>query len=347
MDSKLSSPATPSKVLILGAQGRFGAAAAQSFAQDGWQVVAQVRRSLAATPAGVSVANIDLADTAALAAAAAGASVVVHAVNPPYTDWNEQLLPLARLGMDLAQHLGATFMLPGNVYNFGQRMPALLNENTPQQASTGKGRLRVALEQEMRARASQGLRCVVIRAGDFYGAGLGSWFDLVIAKSLARGKLVYPGPLDRLHAWAYLPDLAQAFVQVACRRETLAPFTNLHFAGHTVSGAQFLDAVERAAAALGVKPAKGFRRAGLPWGLIRVGGLLVPTWRELATMAYLWDVPHGLDGSALQSLVGKLPATPLDDAIQQALRELAHGREAAAGPAQGPMHSKPRASVGA
>ena len=38
--------------------------------------------------------------------------------------------------------------------------------------------------------------------------------QVAIVKALAKGKLVYPGPLDRAHAWAYLPDLAQAFVAV-------------------------------------------------------------------------------------------------------------------------------------
>ena len=53
----------------------------------------------------------------------AGATVVVHALNPVYTRWRQELMPMARQGMDLAQRLGATFMLPGNVYNFGSTMP--------------------------------------------------------------------------------------------------------------------------------------------------------------------------------------------------------------------------------
>ena len=72
------------------------------------------------------------------------------------------------------------------------------------------------LEAELQQRAQAGrLRAVVIRAGDFFGAGSGSWLDLAIAKDVAKGRLVYPGPLDLPHAWAYLPDLARAFVRIA------------------------------------------------------------------------------------------------------------------------------------
>lgn len=259
-----------------------------------------------------------LHDTAALADRAAGCRAVVHAINPRYTDWDTQMMPLARQGMDLAQRLGASFMLPGNVYNYGAGMPALLDERTPERAQTRKGRLRCALEAGIRERARQGMRSVIIRAGDFFGVGTGAWFDLVIAKSIGQGKLVYPGPLDRAHAWAYLPDLARAFVAAAAR-DDLAPFTSLNFAGHTMTGEQLLDAIGRVAAAHGRAPSNGFRRGTMPWPLIRLGGLVVPMWRELAEMQYLWQVPHALDGSLMRRVLGPLPATALDEALAATL----------------------------
>ncbi|HWS74107.1 MAG TPA: epimerase, partial [Quisquiliibacterium sp.] len=259
------------------------------------------------------------------AARTAGARAVVHAINPPYTEWATQALPLARAGMDVAQRLGAVFMLPGNVYNFGEDMPALLRVDTPQSPGTRKGRIRCELEGEMQARAAQGLHSVVLRAGDFFGGGTGSWLDLAVAKSLRAGKLVYPGPLDVPHAWAYLPDLAQAFVALAGRND-LPAFTRLHFPGHTLTGRELLDAVERAAALLGEAPAGGFRRGGMPWGLLKLAGLVVPMWREVAEMAYLWRVPHALDGSALRAAIGEVRITPIDAAMVEALRRLGYGR---------------------
>jgi nucleoside-diphosphate-sugar epimerase len=317
----------PPTALILGANGRFGGAATRAFADAGWAVIAQARRAPAALPARARHLAVELGDTAALAAAARGASVVVYAVSPAVTRWHTEALPLARLAMDAAQRLGARFMLPGNVYNFGAGMPALLREGTPQQADTRKGRIRCAIEAEMAVRADHGLNSIVIRAGDFFGAGTGSWLDLAIAKSLATGKLVYPGPLDVPHAWAYLPDLARSFVAAAVRSQALPAHARLHFAGHTLTGTALLDAIERAAPALGIEPARGFRRAGLPWPVIRLGGLVVPAWRELAEMAYLWQVPHALDGSAMRSALGALPQTDIDTALRHALAELGHARE--------------------
>jgi len=312
-------------VLVLGANGRLGQAAVTAFAAAGWRVLAHARRAPPGPlPAGASHLATPLHDTVALAAQAGGARVVVHALNPAYTRWQQEVLPLARQGMDLAQCLGARFMLPGNVYNFGEHMPALLSPDTPQQPSGAKGRIRCDLEAEMQARAAQGQRSVVIRAGDFFGSGSGSWLDLAIVKSLAKGRLVYPGPMDMPHAWAYLPDLARAFVAVASG-DPIDGFTRLHFAGHTLTGAQLLAAVERVAAALGIAPAGEWRHGGMPWGLMRVGGVFVPMWREVVEMAYLWRVPHALDGSALAAAVGALPATPIDVAVRAALLDLGFG----------------------
>ncbi len=310
--------------LVLGANGRFGQAAVAAFAQAGWRVLAQVRRTPPPLPAGASALVAPLSDIDALVVQAAGARVVVHAVNPPYTRWHLEVLPAARLGLDLAQRLGACFMLPGNIYHFGEPMPALLRPDTPPSPSTEKGRIRGELEAAMRARAASGPRSVVIRAGDFFGSGRGSWLDLVIAKSLAQGKLVYPGPLDVPHAWAYLPDLARAFVAVAGHEE-LPAFADLHFPGYTLTGRQLLAALQHAAASLGVVPAQGWRQGSMPWGLIRAGGVFVPTWRAIAEMSYLWRVPHALDGTALHAAIGELPATPIDAALRAALLDLGFG----------------------
>jgi nucleoside-diphosphate-sugar epimerase len=322
------STATPPIALVLGANGRFGAAAVQAFAAAGWAVRTQARRApTGPLPPGATHLSLPLDDAANLAAAAAGARIVVYAVNPLYTQWAAQAMPLLAQGIAVARRLNAVLMLPGNVYNFGERMPPVLSERTPQQPTTRKGRIRVQMEGELRALAGRGeLRSIVVRAGDFFGGGTGSWLDLVITKSLQRGKLVYPGPLDVPHAWAYLPDLARAFVAAASHAGELPPFADLPFAGHTLTGAPLLDAIERAARALGVVPAGGaFRRSGMPWPLLKLGGLVVPMLREIAEMSYLWRVPHALDGSALQAAVGPLSTTPIDEAMRDALRALGFG----------------------
>jgi len=204
--------------LILGARGRLGLAAARAFAAAGWRVLGQVRPG-AETPADASIGwlPIDLHDTAALTHAAQGASVVVHALNPAYTNaaWQTQAPAMLDASIALCHALDATLMLPGNIYNFGAAMPPVLREGTPQTASTIKGQARIAMEVQLQV---SGVRGIVIRSGDFFGSGKGTWFDLSIAKDLHKGVLTYPGPKGVSTSWAYLPDLARSFVAVAERR---------------------------------------------------------------------------------------------------------------------------------
>lgn len=317
-------------VLILGARGRLGLAAARAFAQAGWQVLAQVRpgaRSQALPAiAGVWWLPAAVHDTAALAAQARGAAVVVHALNPAYTHkaWRAQAPGLMDAAIAVARELHATLMLPGNVYNFGEAMPPVLREDTPQAATGFMGRMRVTLEQRLAEATRDGrMRAVVLRAGDFFGSGTGSWLDLAIAKDLPRGRVTWPGPLDVATPWAYLPDLARAFVRVAQERDRLAPFECLHFAGHTVSAQQWLHSFAAIAAEQGWLPASGALRVGrMPWPLLRLAGWFLPTLGALAAMRYLWRTPHRLDNTRLCALLGEEPRTPFDQAVRQALADL-------------------------
>ena len=214
----------------------------------------------------------------------------------------------------IAKALGATLMLPGNVYNFGANMPEHLRSNTPQNADTSKGKIRIAMERALAAAAEQGMQALVVRAGDFFGSGVGSWFDQAIAKDVQKGKLTYPGPLNLVHAWAYAPDLAATFVRVAEARQTLARFETIHFAGYAVTGYEFVQTMRAVTQ-------RTLKVSSMPWWLIRTVGLVKPLWRELAEMSYLWQRPHRLVTEAAHAQL-IAPATPFDLAIAASLRDV-------------------------
>lgn len=314
-------------VLVLGGRGRFGLAAARAFAHAGWRVRAQVRPG-ASGPAldGVEWLALDPADTGRLAAAARGSAVVVHALNPAYTRaaWRTQVPALMTAAIAIGRELGATLLLPGNVYNFGPSMPPLLREDTPQAASGVMGRQRIACEQQLLAATGDGrVQALVIRAGNFFGSGTGSWLDLVMAKRLRSGRFTYPGAPDVATAWAYLPDLARSFVEVAQRRDRLAAFETLHFAGHSLTRQDWVAAAEGIAREQHwIGPQELLRVGAFPWPLMRLLGLAMPTLQALCDMRYLWDTPHALANDRLVALIGQEPRTPFATALRAALDDL-------------------------
>jgi nucleoside-diphosphate-sugar epimerase len=304
------------RVLILGAAGRLGHAAAGAFRAGGWKVASLVRPGRGEqAPRGTQIIELDALDHAAVSAAARGADIVLHALNPPYTEWARLALPLAYTAITAAETAGATLIFPGNLYNHGSPLPALIDEATPMRPTSYKGRLRVTIEDHMADAAERGLRTVILRAGDFFGGGRGSWLDLVIAKDLTRGRVTYPGPLDAVHEWAYLPDLAAALVRLADMRDRFGAFETFCFPGHAVSGREFTAAMARAIG-------QGLQVKRMSWWLIHLLRPVVPLSRELSEMAYLWKEPHRIDGQKLRAAIGEVPHTPLDAAVKRALDDL-------------------------
>jgi hypothetical protein len=90
-------------------------------------------------------------------AAAAGVDLIFHGANPPgYRNWRELAIPMLCNTIIAARHSGARIVIPGNVYNFGPDAGSVVNENSPQQPSTRKGKIRVEMEQLLRAASQEG-----------------------------------------------------------------------------------------------------------------------------------------------------------------------------------------------
>ncbi len=167
------------RILVLGAAGRFGHVAAEAFHDAGWNVKGLVRPGRAgALPRDIEAVEAITREEAV--EAARGCDVVLNAFNPVITEWRKNALPLAYAAIAAAESNGATLMFPGSVWNYGRGMPAVLDEATPMQPSMRKGRMRVEMELRIREACDRGMRAIILRAGDFFGGGRGSWFDLVI-----------------------------------------------------------------------------------------------------------------------------------------------------------------------
>ncbi len=305
-------------IAVLGARGRVGHAAARAFLNHGYTVIAVTRDGI--LPDGLEGAlprAADAMDGAAVISATHGADIIFNGLNPLYTDWRERALPMARNVIAAARTHGATHLFPGNVYNYGREIPAVADQTTPFFPTTRKGAIRIEMEKHFAQAAERdGVQTLILRAGDFYGGdGSGSWFDLMIAAKLAKGTFTWPGPMALPHAWAYLPDLGEGFVALAEKRADLPVFDQFTFAGHTLSGDDMLAHVETATG-------RHYKRAGVPWILLKAGGLFVPMWREVHEMSYLWFTPHRLDDAHFQAAVGPFAYTPAREAVRSALDEL-------------------------
>jgi nucleoside-diphosphate-sugar epimerase len=323
----MSAPASDKVALIIGVTGGIGGAAALALQRHGWRVRALTRDRARATqrfarlePVGwrqVEWCQGDAMDRAAMIAAAKDAQLILHGANPPrYRNWRGLALPMLEHAIDAAKASGARLVLPGNVYNFAPDIGELVAETAGQRPATRKGAIRVEMEQMVARAADQGVRSLVLRAGDYFGPDApSSWFqNALVRPGHPVRRVTYPGPLEIGHSWAYLPDLAEALALLAERDAMLAPVETMHFAGHVLAdGHEMVRAIARAA---GLAPLPA---GTLPWRLIAMLAPIVPLFRELSELRYLWLRPLHLDNSKLVRLIGPEPHTPLEDAVQRTL----------------------------
>lgn len=311
--------------LVVGATGGIGATLAGALLAKGWRVRALHRDPVAAArarpEAGVEWIAGDALEARAYSAAARGVRVIVHAANPPrYRGWRTLALPMLGNAIGAARESGARLVFPGNVYNYGPAHWRLVAENTPQQPKTRKGRVRVEMEAMLeRACAAGEIRALVIRAGDYFGPGQrDSWLTSVMIKPGQPVKrVVYPGTFEAGHSWAYLPDLAATACRLLDIEQSLAAFEAFHFGGHWFEhGVDFADAIRRAGEAPGAPIAR------MSWLPLQLGAPVVPLFRELLEMRYLWQNAVQLDDRKLVAALGAYAHTPIDEAMRVTLESL-------------------------
>ncbi|MBX9754778.1 MAG: NAD-dependent epimerase/dehydratase family protein [Pseudomonadaceae bacterium] len=312
-------------VLIIGATGGIGGALAQAFLHSAWRVRALTRHTDAQRRASSDLAGVewllgDAMQEADVVRAAQGVECIVHAANPPgYLRWRELALPMLASSIAAARASSALLVFPGNVYNYGPGAGQWLAEDAPQQPRTRKGQVRVEMEAMLQQAAEQGVRSVVVRAGDFFGwQAPSSWFQTLLIRPQRQVRSVwFPGEPEVGHAWAYLPDLAQTIVRLVALQARFANFETFHFAGHWTP--RSIDMAESIRRAVG-NPRLPIRR--LPWPLLRLAAPFVRVLREILEMRYLWREPLRLDNRKLLQVLGDEPHTPLDQAVQTSLINL-------------------------
>lgn len=305
--------------LVLGATGGIGGETANALERHGWKIRALSRNG---RPSGTATSwdwvSGDALNQASILHAAAGVHAIVHAVNPPgYRNWATQVLPMIDNTIGAARASGARILLPGTIYNYGPDAFPLLREDSPQRATTHKGKIRIALEKKLEDAAAEGVRSLIVRFGDYFGPRPGnSWFSQAFVKPHQPiTSITNPGGKGVGHDWAYLPDAGEVFAELMDRESALADFERFHFRGHwDADGTEMISAIRHAAGNRAV-PVKA-----LPWIIFRLASPFNETLRELYATRPLWQAPIQLDNTKLVRFLGKEPHTPLQAAVESTLR---------------------------
>lgn len=274
-------------VLILGPSGKIGTHAIRAFEARGWTI----RRYTRGTD---------------MTTAAQGVDVIVNGLNPPkYHDWANQIPAITAQVIAAAKASGATVLIPGNVYVFGETGGSW-DETTPHRATSRKGRIRIEMEESYRR---SGVRTIILRAGNFIDPDAnGDIFSLVTVPDPSRRRITSLGDPTAMQSWVWLPDWARAAAQLAEMRDELAQFEDVPMPGLTFSHEELTKALSDATG-------QTYRVKRFPWRMMRI---TAPFWelaREMVDMRALYDTPHRLGSAKFDRLLPDFGATSLDTVL--------------------------------
>jgi nucleoside-diphosphate-sugar epimerase len=299
---------------VLGAAGAVGQELVPALLRRGVPVRAVHRRDL---PERDGVQNVvaDVATPEGAAHALEGVRTAYVCAQPPYTRWAQEFPALLATVADAATRAGARLVLLDNLYGYGP-VDGPMTEQTPQAATSRKGRVRAAMAQDLlRRHAAGNLQVAIGRASDYVGPRGKSLPNVLTLEPVARGKRGrWVGRLDRPHSVNVTGDIARGLAVLGTREEALGRAWHLPVSG-SPTGGSFVELAHRVG---GVSAGPGLVTPLLN----RLAGLFVPDVREGNELMYEFTEPFVVDDSAFRAAFPDEPAatpTPLEAAVADAV----------------------------
>lgn len=262
-------------------------------------------------PADVEMVKADVVDPTQTATAAAGASVVYQALNPPYHLWHEFFPTLQAAALFAAKTVNARYVSIENLYMYNSSKP--MSEASPIAPVSKKGALRQQMAEEVMAAHARGeVRTTTLRSSDYYGPGVvSSALGERVFGNLAMGKKAQlSGSTKMPHSFSYIDDVGLAAAALGTHDKALGHVWNAPHAPARTQG----QMVEEACRILGVEP----RISVVSPLMMRIVGLFVPAARASVEMMYEFTTPFVVDSSRIEREFSLSP-TPIPAAIERTI----------------------------
>jgi nucleoside-diphosphate-sugar epimerase len=294
--------------VIVGASAS-GVATANLLADRGEQVRIVTRRGAGPEHPAIEHIAADAADPERLTALTEGAAALYNTANPPYDRWLTDWPPLATSLLTTAERTGAVLASAATLYGYGP-VTGRMTETTRFAGANPKLKLRAQMWRDALAAHEAGrIGATEVRSSDILqGTGV---FSATMAKPLLAGRrAVVPMPLDHLHTFTSINDVAAALVTVASdERAWGKPW-------HTPANDP-LTVRELATRFAHVTSSPTPKLTAVPYPVLWTAGVFVPRVRELRITHYQWDRPFIADSTAITQTFGLKPQ-PIDDALREA-----------------------------
>ncbi|WP_326701113.1 NAD-dependent epimerase/dehydratase family protein [Streptomyces sp. NBC_01754] len=302
---------TPARHTVLGA-GPAGTALARELAGRGHDVRLVDRRGTGPAIEGVTRFAADVSTPDGARTAVSGAAVVHHCVNVGYHLQLEVMPLVQKAVVAAAEEAGARLVVLDTLYPYGETHGAVMTEDTPWRATTGKGLMRAELDARYLAAHAEGrVRVVLGRSADFFGPGVlnSTLGGAVFPAALTGEEVLGIGDIDLPHSYTYIRDVVRGLATLAGHPDADGRVWHLPTAPALTTRQIFAMIEERTGRPLRIATVPEPRPFG-PFDEVFMA--------EYAELFYQHTEGQTVDSSAIQKAYGLVP-TPFADALDETL----------------------------
>ena len=200
-----------------------------------------------------------------------------------------------------------------NIYMYDPGHLPHMDENTPINPSSKKGKVRARIAQMILDKVEKGsLTALIARSADFYGPRIennGMIREMIFKKLAAGEKANWLCSLSCKHSVTYTPDAAAATTLLGNTEDAYNEVWHLPTAPNPPTGGEWIDLI---ANEMNVKP----RQQVAPKLLVHVMGLFMPLMKEMVEMLYQYDRDYIFDSKKFEERFDFKP-TPYLEGIKQ------------------------------
>jgi nucleoside-diphosphate-sugar epimerase len=260
------------------------------------------------------VFSADILDGQSVMKAVEGSEVVYLTVGFPYSKkvWKKAWPVAMRNVIEACKTHGSKLVFFDNIYMYDQNHLDGMDENTPVNPPSEKGKVREIIARMLMDEMTQGnLEGLIARSADFYGPGIRETGILneTVFKNVAAGKKGnWLGSARFKHSFTYTPDAAAATALLGNSPDAFGRVWHLPTASNPPTGEEWIEMIAKA---LNRPPKMQVARKTM----VKFLGLFMPIMRELSEMIYQYDRHYVFNSKAFEERFGFEP-TPYEEGIR-------------------------------
>lgn len=299
---------------ILGAGGIIAIELAKSLAQY-TKDIKLVGRNPKKVNSTDQLLSADLTKANELDKAIEGSSVVYVTIGFTYSykEWQAKWPQFMKNVINSCQKYGAKLVFFDNMYMYDPNHLDGMNEETPMNPPSKKGKVRAQLVNMIMNEIEAGnLTALIARCADYYGPNIerNGMVREMIFKNLAAGKKANWLCSDKYkHSVTYTPDAGKATALLGNTDDAYNQVWHLPTASNPFTGKEWIETI---ANELGVKPKYQIATKFI----VKIMGIFMPIMREMQEMLYQYDRDYVFDSTKFEKRFDFTP-TPYSEGIKK------------------------------